>query len=126
MTQGSQPPLLADMLRGDGNSRRTAWSQSMSGGLDAVEIRGFRGIRQGALEGLSDVNVLVGRNNSGKTTVAEAISRAAQEIAGRVDLSYTVDVVGRDRRQYWQAVRRESSPAPREIATVHDDGSIWN
>lgn len=35
----------------------------------------FRGVRQGEIDGFSDVNVLVGRNNSGKTTVVEAITR---------------------------------------------------
>jgi AAA domain, putative AbiEii toxin, Type IV TA system/AAA ATPase domain len=82
----------------------------MSGVLDAVEIRGFRGIREGTIEGLADVNVLVGRNNSGKTTVVEAISRAWPSPA--------VDVLGRSRQKYWQSVRREKDQVSLDIAAT--------
>lgn len=37
-----------------------------------IEIQGFRGIRQLEISDLSRVNLFVGRNNSGKTTVLEA------------------------------------------------------
>lgn len=42
--------------------------------LDAVTINGFRGLRHLNLEGLGRVTVLVGENNSGKTSVLEAMS----------------------------------------------------
>jgi len=42
--------------------------------LDAVTIHGFRGLRHLDLEGLGRVTVLVGENNSGKTSVLEALS----------------------------------------------------
>ncbi len=35
--------------------------------IDSVTLENFRGIREGAVTGLVDVNILVGRNNSGKT-----------------------------------------------------------
>lgn len=42
--------------------------------LDSIEIDGFRGLRKVCLEGLGLVNILVGPNNCGKTSVLEAIS----------------------------------------------------
>jgi len=39
-----------------------------------IEIDGFRGLRSLNLEGLGRVNILVGQNNSGKTSVLEALS----------------------------------------------------
>lgn len=46
--------------------------------LTHIEIDGFRGLRQLALGPLGRVNVLVGGNNSGKTSVLEAISILAK------------------------------------------------
>jgi len=42
--------------------------------LDNVTIDGFRGLRNFHLDGLGLINVLVGPNNSGKTSVLEALS----------------------------------------------------
>jgi hypothetical protein len=42
--------------------------------LDSVTIDGFRGLRKLELNGLGQINVLLGGNNSGKTSVLEAIS----------------------------------------------------
>lgn len=42
--------------------------------IDSIEIDGFRGLRHLPLEGLGLVNILVGPNNCGKTSVIEAIS----------------------------------------------------
>lgn len=46
--------------------------------LTRIEIDGFRGLRQLILGPLGQVNVLVGGNNSGKTSVLEAISILAK------------------------------------------------
>jgi hypothetical protein len=42
--------------------------------LDNVKIDGFRGLRKLSLDGLGLVTILVGENNSGKTSVLEAMS----------------------------------------------------
>ena len=42
--------------------------------LEDVSIDGFRGLRNLSLEGLGRLNLLVGENNSGKTSVLEALS----------------------------------------------------
>jgi hypothetical protein len=41
--------------------------------LRSLEIQNFKGIKQGKLEDLARVNVLVGRNNSGKSTILDAL-----------------------------------------------------
>ena len=46
----------------------------MSNHLDSISIKQFRGLRELQLEGLGRVNLFVGANNSGKTSVLEAIS----------------------------------------------------
>lgn len=45
--------------------------------ITALKIKGFRGIAQGSLEGLAPLTVLVGPNNSGKSTVLESLLLAA-------------------------------------------------
>ena len=42
--------------------------------LDRVTIDGFRGLRNLTLDGWGRLNILVGENNSGKTSVLEALS----------------------------------------------------
>lgn len=51
--------------------------------IESVALQGFRGIRAGRVDGLVDVNVVVGRNNSGKSSVMEALLRAASVIGGQ-------------------------------------------
>lgn len=41
--------------------------------LNAVHIQGYRGLRDFTLEPLARINLIVGNNNSGKTSVLEAI-----------------------------------------------------
>ncbi|BFI75582.1 ATP/GTP-binding protein [Sulfurisphaera ohwakuensis] len=41
--------------------------------INEIEIQNFRGIKYCKLEGLSQINILIGRNNSGKSTILEAI-----------------------------------------------------
>ena len=44
--------------------------------LDSIKIERFRGIRTGEVSGFVDVNLMIGRNNCGKSTVAEATTLA--------------------------------------------------
>lgn len=67
--------------------------------LESVQISRFRGIREGTVDGFADVNLLIGRNNSGKSTVAEAITWAAQDIGA-------VDPLGRESMAAWHKARR--------------------
>jgi predicted ATPase len=42
--------------------------------ITSVRIKAFRGVREGLLEGLSPLSILVGPNNAGKSTCLEAIA----------------------------------------------------
>ncbi len=46
--------------------------------LDSLEIRNFRGLRELRIEHLGRVNLIVGKNNVGKTSVLEALRLYAQ------------------------------------------------
>lgn len=50
--------------------------------LSSLEIQNFKGIKQGKLEDLAQVNILVGRNNSGKSTVLDALLMMRCAIVG--------------------------------------------
>ena len=45
--------------------------------IAALEVEGFRGFRRLKVEGLGRVNLIIGRNNSGKTALMEAMAIAA-------------------------------------------------
>ena len=50
--------------------------------LSSLEIQNFKGIKQGKLENLTQVNILVGRNNSGKSTVLDALILLRSAVVG--------------------------------------------
>jgi predicted ATP-dependent endonuclease of OLD family len=77
--------------------------------VKSVQIKGFRGIREGAVRDFADVNLLVGRNNSGKSTVVEAIHRLASAVSNN-----SPDPIGR-RSEVWSLVRGENGLVPSEI-----------
>lgn len=66
--------------------------------LTSFTVENFRGIRQGTVSGLTDVNVLIGRNNSGKTTLLEAMQIG---LTKEKDL----DVLERTITSYWRVTR---------------------
>jgi hypothetical protein len=72
--------------------------------LASLSIQGFRGITQGEISDFADVNILVGRNNSGKSTVAEAISYLRRRD------SRAVDAIGRGIYEEWRRIRGDNAP----------------
>src|SRR5439155_12800023 len=77
--------------------------------VKSVQIVRFRGIREGTVRDFADVNLLVGRNNSGKSTVVEAIHRLAYSTTGDA-----ADPLNR-RINVWTDARRENQPYPPEL-----------
>lgn len=53
--------------------------------IDEFEIGQFRGLRNLKIEGLSQINLLVGSSNSGKTSVLEAMSIFCDPLNWRTD-----------------------------------------
>lgn len=47
--------------------------------LTSIELTGFRGFQHLELDGLKRVNIIVGKNNSGKTSLLEAINRLGND-----------------------------------------------
>lgn len=45
--------------------------------IESMVVRNFRGIRECSMDGFADVNVLIGRNGSGKSTILESIYLAS-------------------------------------------------
>ena len=93
--------------------------------LERVHIVRFRGILEGTIEGLADVNIFVGRNNSGKSTVAEAIVRLAagalvQAMGGDPDSDprarQKIDPWSRTRTGYLENWYRSDQTQPWQIA----------
>ena len=50
--------------------------------LRSLEIQNFKGIKQGKIDDLAQVNILVGRNNSGKSTILDALVMLRSAIVG--------------------------------------------
>ncbi len=67
-----------------------------------MTVTNFRGIERGVISGLADVNVIVGRNNSGKSTMMEMLVRASAGISGK-----QAEVSGRARSEFWGGSRQE-------------------
>jgi hypothetical protein len=51
--------------------------------LRSLEIQNFKGIKQGKIEDLAQVNILVGRNNSGKSTILDALVLLRAPVIGQ-------------------------------------------
>lgn len=82
--------------------------------LESVTIKNFRGIREGEIKGLVDVNVLIGRNNCGKSTVAEAITNLARSPHG----GGQPDPLGREVIAEWRRLRCDGND--RDLWYRHD------
>src|SRR5216683_2045100 len=77
--------------------------------VKSIKINRFRGVREGTVRDFAEVNLLVGRNNSGKSTVVEAVHRLAYAVADNA-----TDPLGR-RLDVWTNARGESNPYPPEM-----------
>ena len=74
--------------------------------VNSIEISRFRGIREGIVRDFADVNLFIGRNNSGKSTVVEGLHRLAAAAVYQAR-SICKDPIDRSIQQVWQNVRHE-------------------
>ena len=101
--------------------------------LKSVAIRWFRGVKEAVVDGLSEVNVFIGRNGAGKSTLLEAIYLASSwansrdEFRGMSKLDYVLFRRGgrggwkttKDSLWYFMEIDREM-----EIDVVFDNGRM--
>jgi AAA15 family ATPase/GTPase len=80
--------------------------------LSYLKISGFRAFREFRVDGLARVNLFVGTNNSGKTSILEAAELVA--MGGMRGLRR-----GPRRRGEWARVGEESTPHDRRLDLVH-------
>jgi len=66
-------------------------TEQATGMLQCVHVRNFRGLKDLRVEGLGRINLFAGRNNSGKTTLLEALSLLAG--AGWPNLAFNPAIV---------------------------------
>lgn len=57
--------------------------------FSSIQIQAFRGLADVSLSGCADINLLIGKNNSGKTTVLEAIALLCRPD----DIAWWIDTV---------------------------------
>ncbi len=86
-------------------------------GIRSVRLEHFRGVREGGVDGLVDVNILGGRNNSGKTTVAEALCYWAGPDAA--------DATGYQRHHRWIQARSSDTAAQLQFLSYRGDTTLW-
>ena len=77
--------------------------------ISRLTVRGFRGIREGVINGFSQFTVIIGKNGSGKSSILEAIylASACSRVYDQLRNVYKVDYVVRRRgdRGDWKKAR---------------------
>ena len=74
-----------------GSSQSTPFNATRHGHFSEISIKSYRRFRDLRIEGLRRVNIIVGANNAGKTSVLEAV----QLLIGQNDITTLLDVVRR-------------------------------
>ncbi len=65
--------------------------------IESLQVEGFRAFQNFSMSGLGRINLIVGENNSGKTSVLEAV----QLVASRGDLLALSSITGRRGERFW-------------------------
>jgi predicted ATP-dependent endonuclease of OLD family len=88
-----------------------------------LHITDFRGIQDLKLSGFSRVNLIVGENNTGKTTLLEALAlAAAPQEAGKLLNRFRISA-GTKNPGKW--LRRDGFKKPASIITLAGDEDLW-
>lgn len=82
--------------------------------IESIQIRDFRGIQQGQIKGLRQLNLLVGPNNSGKSTLMEALY-----LAGTVGRSANLQA------RYEESISYDVTTAMVDLTGNHPQTRIW-
>jgi putative ATP-dependent endonuclease of OLD family len=85
-----------------------------------VEIKNFRGIEHTVLVDAGDLNVLIGKNNSGKSTILDAISGFFKVVSSRSPIVDAAALHDRDSQFPWTTDRRRGT-RPEDSASISVD-----
>ncbi len=95
--------------------------------IKSIKIKGFRGIRNimhGALEGFKGINIFIGRNNSGKSTIIEAIYLVSTldklDALGRIPMEYII------KRRGWYGLDTLKDIIHRKLSKAEIEAVIAN
>jgi len=80
--------------------------------ITALEIENYRGIKHCKIEGLKQVNILIGRNNAGKSSILEALYFASAEFEAEDPI--------RERNKITYLVTRRTGRDVNEIVLFHN------
>ena len=86
--------------------------------LAGLDLRNFRGVQEGTISDFAAINILVGKNNSGKTTVLEALTRLANRYCHERNID--ADILNRRMMDLWATPRNEREEYPPELWYRHD------
>jgi len=81
--------------------------------IEELYLKGFRGVAEGEMSGLAQINLLVGPNNAGKTTILEALYLAA---AADVECQ-----LGTDEGDFWPVL----APAEADMLGLDPLARMW-
>jgi len=113
--------------------------------ITGIRVKGFRGIREGVIDNLEDLTILIGRNGSGKSTILEALYLTSawinpwDELRNVSKLDYIISRRGgrgkwdEARAVVWHNFRVEndveigikSRSAELEFVINYDTGYVW-
>ncbi|PWU15895.1 MAG: hypothetical protein C5B50_14375 [Verrucomicrobia bacterium] len=85
--------------------------------FESISIKNFRGFGNLALNGLKRVNLIVGKNNAGKTSLLEAVASLADpRVLGRLPILFRATHGGYPRRFYRWLIRDDDGVTLAEVA----------
>src|SRR5580700_3796555 len=88
-----------------------------------ISLKNFRGFENLTLDGLQRVNLVVGKNNTGKTSLLEAIAVIAKpSLFGPLPHLFRETTGGHDRRFFRWIIRDEQTVEGAELSANGRDG----
>ncbi len=98
--------------------------------ISTIEIEGLRGIREGKLDDLAPLTILVGPNGSGKSTVLESLFLAATDLNLKNAFNRIIRGVGPSRHARWLfyrsgklrklTIKAQADPGKEQISRAMD------
>ena len=101
---------------------------SRSNMFSYLRVRNHKAVNRIQLDSLGQINVLFGKNNSGKTSIVEAINRKECVAVGKPldNIEPLVQLFSQEASQYFDNVARKATKAFRSyLEKLRENGAIW-